>query len=115
MRAPECILTKEAVSALLEIVIARQVAVRIKRRADDADGVEEEWIIGSRMTGDWCHLFRHKCGDRVDVTFSFGKRGWLMEAVEQIVSAHPNCSWVYPENENGGEPGATGNSRHASQ
>ena len=96
MRAPECILTREAVADLLDDVLTMGRPVRIKRSIADADGVMEEWSIGSRLFPEWCHLFRRTNGDRIEVTFSIGSRGWFMEEMIKIVGSHPRCEWVYP-------------------
>ena len=92
MRAPECILTKEAVTALLELIVSQERPIRIKRSEADADGIKEEWIIGSWFSSERCYLFRKDTEDQVEVTFSLG----MMDAVERIVSSHSGCSWVYP-------------------
>ena len=93
MRAYECLLSAEAKTALLEILMATKRPVRIQRAGD-----REEWRVGGRTRYEW-RIF-HKEADSDSWSAQFGGNLKTPEILEPLfartVSTHRGCSWVWP-------------------
>ena len=94
MRAYECSLTADGKAALLELLLATEQSVRIKR-----SGSREEWRIGGRLRYEWCIFGRQEGAEIWNVTFggNFKRPGMLEPLFAKTVSRHKGCSWVWLE------------------
>ena len=94
MRAYECSLTAVGRATLLELLLATERPVRIKRNHG-----REEWRIGGWLRYEWCIFWRQDEADIWSVTFggNFKKPEMLEPLFARTVSMHKGCSWIWPE------------------
>jgi hypothetical protein len=94
MRPYECSFTAEGKAALLEILLATERPVRIKRR-----GKREEWRVGRRIRYEWCVFWKESESDFWNVTFggNFKTPEMLESLFAKTVARHRGCSWIWPE------------------
>lgn len=94
MRAYECSLTNDGKAALLEVLLATEQRLCIRRR----DG-REKWRLRGGFRFEWCDFWKDEEVACWTVIFG-GNFTWprvLEKAFTEVVATHAGCSWVWPE------------------